>query len=407
MTVPTDTAPVRFPAGPAANGRPRPARPGDPGSHDPDPIEVLAYYYPQWHVDRLNVSMHGAGWTEWPLVRAARPRFAGHAQPKHPLWGAADEATPAAADRAVDTALNHGIDGFLVDWYWYDNQPFLNRALDEGLLRAERTSEFRFALMWANHDWNDLFPAGSARPATLLPAPNSRYHARCAFRHVIERYLTHPSYWRLHGAAYFSIYDVPAFVAGMGGPAAAADTLARFRAGAEAAGAGELHLNAVVNFQIADPAAMAAELGFDSVTHYTWWHHPEAGFDAFPATGYRTVHARAREVWRDFDDTLPVPYLPNVTVGWDPSPRTLEWNMQSEAGYPYTSVLIDNTPQNVGAAVRDALALVAPRADHRVVTINAWNEWTEGSFLEPEAQYGYGYLEAVRDAVAAQARRTA
>jgi hypothetical protein len=407
MTVPAYGDPAEFRAGPAVGERARPVRPDDPRPHTAEPVTVLAYYYPQWHVDRTNVSMHGSGWTEWPLVRSARPRFAGHVQPKRPLWGAVDEANPAAAGRVVDTALNHGIDGFIVDWYWYDNQPFLSRALDDGLLLAERMPEFRFALMWANHDWNDLFPARSTNPANLLPAPNSRYHARCAFQHVIERYLTHPSYWRVGGAPYFSIYDVPAFVAGMGGVTAAADVLAGFRASAAAAGAGDLHLNGVVNFQIADPGAMARRLGFDSVTHYTWWHHPDAGFDTFPTTSYSTVHTRARQVWREFETTLPVPYLPNVTVGWDPSPRTLDWDMRREDGYPYTSLLVDNTPQAVGAAVRDAVSLVATRAGHRVVTINAWNEWTEGSFLEPEEQYGFGYLEAVRDAVAIRLGGTA
>ena len=399
MTLPATGGPAEFPTGRTVAEK---ARPGAVG-----PVTVLAYYYPQWHVDRTNESMHGAGWTEWRLVRSARPRFAGHAQPKRPLWGAADEANPAVAGRAVDTALNHGIDGFIVDWYWYDNRPFLNRALDDGLLCAERLPEFRFALMWANHEWNDLYPARSVHPATLLPAPNSRYHARCAFRHVVDRYLTHPSYWRVDGAAYFSIYDVPAFVVGMGGLAAAADVLAGFRAAAAAAGVGDLHLNGVVNFQIADPGATATRLGFDSVTHYTWWHHPDAGFDTFPTTSYPAVHARARQVWREFEHTLPVSYLPNVTVGWDPSPRTVDWDMRSERGYPYTSLLVDNTPEAVGAAVRDAVSLVAARTRHRVLTINAWNEWTEGSFLEPEEQYGFGYLEAVRDAVAVRLERAA
>jgi Glycosyltransferase WbsX len=385
----------------------RPARSTGPHTGDTRPVTVLAYYYPQWHVDATNVSMHGSGWTEWQLVRSARPRFAGHVQPKRPLWGAADESNSLVAGRAVDTALDHGIDGFIVDWYWYDNQPFLNLALDGGLLRAERMPEFRFALMWANHDWTDLYPARSHHPATLLPAPNSRYHARCAFRHVIDRYLTHPSYWRLDGALYFSIYDVPAFTSGMGGVAAAADVLAGFRAAAAAAGAGELHLNGVVNHQIPQPGAMATRLGFDSVTHYTWWHHPDAGFDTFPTTSYPVVHKRARQVWREFDRSLPVPYLPNVTVGWDPSPRTVEWDMTSENGYPYTSLLVDNTPDAVGAAVRDAVALVAARPEGRALTINAWNEWTEGSFLEPEQQYGFGYLEAVRDAVGVALRRSA
>ena len=393
MTLPNE-APLQVRAdGPAGrHGR---------SSNSSDAIEVLAYYYPQWHPDPLNDLLHEPGWTEWSLVKAARPRFPGHGQPKRPAWGYADESDPANASRAIAAAVDHGLTGFLVDWYWYDNQPFLNGALDHGLLKAERLQEFGFALMWANHDWTDLYPATSATPATLLPAPNAVYHARCAFQHVIERYLAHPRYWRIGGAAYFSLYDVPAFARGMGGPGAAADVLAEFRDAAARAGCGELHLNGAINFQIDDPAALATRLGLDSLTHYTWWHHPAAGFDTFPATPYARAHARARKVWRSFGRQLPVPYLPNVTMGWDPTPRTVPWAMRHDEGYPFTSVLGGNTPEAVGRAVTDAIELVASRPGPRIVTINAWNEWTEGSYLEPDEQHGFGYLEAIHAAISA------
>ncbi|MBF8184298.1 glycoside hydrolase family 99-like domain-containing protein [Nonomuraea sp. K274] len=395
MTVPNQDAadPHSFAGAVIPASAPRPALPGD------RTVQVLAYYYPQWHTDPTNDLMFEPGWTEWGLLRKATPRYPGHYQPKVPAWGYADEADPGAATRIVDTALTHGLTGFVVDWYWYDNHPFLNRALDDGLLHAERVDELRFALMWANHEWLDIYPARDPTSPALLPAPNTRYHARNAFRHVIDRYLHHPSYWRLDGAPYFSLYDVPSFVRGMGGVDAAADMLAEFRAMAGAAGIPRLHLNGVTTFNIDDTPAMAARLGFDTVTHYTWWHHPDAGFDTFPTADYRRVLDRARAVWDEFSTSLNGRYLPNVTMGWDPSPRTVDWPMDKECGYPFTSILTGNTPEAFGTAVRDAVRHARTHAQHPAVLVNAWNEWTEGSYLEPDDQHGLAYLEAIRSAI--------
>ena len=366
---------------------------------------VLAYYFPQWHVDPRNEDMFGPRWTEWETLRAGYPRFPGHVQPKRPAWGEYDESDPAVASRAVATALDHGVNGFIVDWYWFDDAPFLNGYLDRGLLKADRLDEFRFALMWANHDWTDLYPARERNPTVMLPAPNSRYHARHAFAHVLERYLTHPSYWRLPQGPYFSVYDLPGLIRGMGGVPQTARLLDGFREEARAAGLPGLYLNGALNPGVPQPHRLVRELGLDSATHYTWWHHPDSAFTSFPTTDYDAAHANARAAWQRMADELPVDYLPNVTVGWDPSPRTVDWAMDRDEGYPFTSILTGNTPERFGAAMSDALEFVAQAGRPRVVTINAWNEWTEGSCLEPEQQYGYGYLRAVGDAV--HAARTA
>lgn len=47
----------------------------------PRPYQVGVYYFPNYHVDSRNEAAHGKGWTEWELVKLARPRFPGHRQP--------------------------------------------------------------------------------------------------------------------------------------------------------------------------------------------------------------------------------------------------------------------------------------------------------------------------------------
>jgi hypothetical protein len=94
--------------------------------------EVGVYYFPNYHIDPRNEKRYGRGWTEWELVKAARPRFPGHAQPKVPLWGHEDEADPAVMARKIDAAADHGINHFIFDWYWHDQGPFLDRCLWNG-----------------------------------------------------------------------------------------------------------------------------------------------------------------------------------------------------------------------------------------------------------------------------------
>jgi len=36
-----------------------------------------------------------------------------------------------------------------------------------------------------------------------------------------------------------------------------------------------------------------------------------------------------------------------------------------------------------------------------LITLNAWNEWTEGSYLLPDREHGTAYLDSVSDVFAA------
>ena len=373
----------------------------------PSDYTIACYYFANYHVDPRNEAVHGPGWSEWELVKRAEPRFPGHRQPRVPMWGYEDESDPAVMALKIDVAADHGIDVFLFDWYWYDDGPFLERGLDRGFLGAPNNHRLRFALMWANHNWIDIHPAtlsGVGERARLLyPGAVTPETFDSICDSVIERYFAHPSYWLIDGCPYFSVYELGKLMEGLGGVEATRKALRTFRAKVQAAGFADLHLNAVVwsvrvlpgEQVISDPNELLLALGFDSITSYVWVHHDALG--AFPETDYGRARDRYLAYWSRVANEFSVPYHPNVTVGWDPSPRTVQSDVYLNAGYPFTPTLANSVPREF----RRALALVKGRLDQRddapkILTVNAWNEWTEGSYLEPDTVWGLQYLEAIQ-----------
>ncbi len=136
---------------------------------EPPRIQVASYYFGNYHPsDARNEKLKGKGWSEWELVKNAKPRFPGHQQPNVPLWGYTDESDPQAMAQKIDAAANHGVDAFIFDWYYYDDGPFLERPIDEGFLKAKNNNRLKFAFMWANHDWTDIHPYHRGEAAKLL-----------------------------------------------------------------------------------------------------------------------------------------------------------------------------------------------------------------------------------------------
>jgi hypothetical protein len=135
-------------------------------------------------------------------------------------------------------------------------------------------------------------------------------------------------------------------------------------------------------------------LGFDSATSYVWIHHvglPDR------QTDYNYVRDRYFTYWDSVKTDFRVPYFPNVTVGWDSSPRCDPESEWGNFGYPYTNTIGNNTPENFRIALdMTRKKLSADQSGPQIININCWNEWTEGSYLEPDIKNKFGYLKAVR-----------
>jgi len=303
----------------------------------------------------------------------------------------------------INAAADHGISAFIFDWYYYNDGPFLDRPIDRGFLQATNNARLKFAFMWANHDWLDIQPfhRGGGRkvlyPGRVTPETFSKI---CD--HLMRDYFTRTNYWRIDGKPYFSFYDLGNLLAGFGSVGATRSALGEFRAKAVAAGLPGLHLNAVMWGQtilpaektVADPVKLVHDLGFDSVTSYVWIHHA-----ALPEqqTAYNFVRDAYFNYWSKAMTYFGVPYLPNVTMGWDPSPRADQTQEFGNFGYPFMNTIKDNTPENFRAALELARQrLLAETNGLRILNLNCWNEWTEGSYLEPDTVHGLAYLDAVK-----------
>jgi hypothetical protein len=365
---------------------------------------TAAYYFGNYHVDPRNEKAHGAGWTEWNLVRAATPRFTGHHQPKVPAWGYLDESDPAVFEKKIAAAHDNHVDALIFDWYWYKDGPFLNRALQRGFLGASNNRNAKFALMWANHDWLDV------HPAKLGAAPQLQFVGAISvdtFNEMSVELLNlfqHPSYLKIGGAPYFSIYEIFRFIDGMGGVRQAAAALGQLRSNARAIGLSGVHLNVITgglhrlsgHDEVSSPSELMEQLGIDSTTSYVWVHHVTLGRNL--TIEYADVR-RGYEHYRDgVAAELKKVYFPNATIGWDATPRSCQTDNFRIASYPFAPVIVNNTPQAFENALRSAkqFAIQTLPKEQRIVTINSWNEWTEGSYLEPDTEHGSAYLNAVR-----------
>jgi len=358
--------------------------------------EVLAIYCPLWHNYDHASSWKGEGWCEWELLKAGIPRFKGHYQPLRPSWGCFDESDPKWSAREIELAADHGIDAFLVDWYWYSGVRIMEEALERGLLKARNRRRVKFALMWANHNWADYFPAPFAQKwNSWLPSRHSQADWFRVIDYCLDHYFGQSHYWHYEDRLFFSIFEPERLVNELGGPREAARVFRRTDRRLRRANLPPLHLNAMVWTPKA--VGMLREAGFSSTTQYTMVPtgskvSPELTMD------YADIMQACRDSWAAFA-AAELPHFPVAPMGWDVTPRCqkdVPWPFPPRPGaasqtYPYIAVTVNNTPKLFGQLCAEARQF----ANGKPVVINAWNEWTEGSYLLPERRTGTAYLKAL------------
>ena len=244
-------------------------------------FETVAYNFPAWHPTPMMEKILGKGWTEFEVLKRAQPLYPGHPMPKYPLWGYYNEAEPGWAEREIDLAADYGINVWMIDWYWHEGAQFYQEQLEGGFLKAANRSRLRFAIMWANHDWGNLFPQTTNEQAVLLPQRHTEDDMMKVTDYCIAHYFSQPNYWRIDGQPVFAIFNVRLLL----------DTFSavelrsifdKMRERVAKAGLGGLHLQASQVYR--GHEVELKNLGFDSATNY----HMFAGAFGQPS-GSRTL----------------------------------------------------------------------------------------------------------------------
>lgn len=353
--------------------------PWDPSA--PPPVRLLAYYLPQFHAVEINDRAWGPGFTEWTNVTQAVARYAGHRQPSLPAdLGFYDLSRKETIQRQAALARRAGIFGFCIHNYWFDGTKVLETPLRIILENAD--IELRFCLNWANENWTRRWD-GMEQDIIL----EQKYQEGAAAGYVdsIADALRDPRYIRVDGRPLLMIYRPHA----LKDPVAIIDGM---RARAREIGVGELFM-VMPQGKDADPRPYGMDAAAGFPPHRGGWELPDESlsmrlFDPNCGIRIRSYDTMAALfAARRADGYL---LLPGVCPSWDNVAR------MPEKGTSFHGA----TPAKYGAWLRAAghVAMQAPRPDARIVFINAWNEWAESAYLEPDRHFGYAWLAETRRA---------
>lgn len=373
-------------------------------------VKVVALYFPQLHSIPENDAWWGRGFTDWVNVRRAKPQFHGHNQPRVPLDNRYyDQSQVETLKWQVDLANSHGVHGFCHYHYWFEGKQLLETPTN--MMLASKNIDFPFCLAWANETWsrrwdgrdNDILQEQKHTPDKALWEQHFNYLYRAWSD---ERAI------KIEGKPVFLIYR-PHRIEKV------AEMFDFWRELASRRGLPGLFFVAMKSYEYPDPLVLKH---FDASMHFQPFEalfspdFPRPGIESGAlARQFRRLPDRAQDILRalryrflpsltfyDYDEVWAqilkverdggLPTFPGAFVDWDNTARYVN----------RARIFKGVSPERFAQWFSQLVEVTSTRpTSERIIFVNAWNEWAEGTYLEPDARNGYKFLEAIRDSLAA------
>jgi hypothetical protein len=313
---------------------------------------VGCYYFPGWRD-------YGA----WSVLNDFPER--------KPILGYTHDGNPEVVDWQISWALEHGINFFIYDWYWSQGSRSLEEGLHDGFLKSKYQDKMNFCLLWANHNG---------------PGSHSEKDMLAVTKYWIDNYFKRPNYLKIDGKNVMVIFNPGGITRDMGADGAKA-AFAKMKKLCEDSGVGGIYLVASGWGKI-DWVQQLEQEGYDAISGY---NYPLAGNKGQNVAPYSWMVDAYNDIWNELARVSNIPYIPICEAGWDSRP----WHGPGARVRSGKSAELWQKMLSNAKAYDDAPGRKLP-GGKKLVFCEAWNEFGEGDYIEPNAGDGFDYLEAIR-----------
>ena len=353
-------------------------------------VKAIAFYLPQFHRIPENDKWWGEGFTEWTNTRKAKPVFKGHYQPRKPHKDIRyyDLTNIETIKRQTALAKQHGIYGFCFYLYWFSGKRLLEKPLNLFLEHPE--IDINFCLCWANENWTRRW---DGLDNEILIKQNYSEDDPYRFIEDIKKYFVDKRYIRVDGIPVILVYN-PGNIPNI------KDVFIKWKKHANEIGIGQIKIWICKTFGHT-PQTLHIEDTVDGTVEFPPHGIPLPTMGAkdinlAEKTGniydYRELVSEIKKEFKfsgkensKFDIT---PLYRTCMAGWDNSARKRTgWSIFAgfslKCFFEWTSLLVAETI----------------KTKKPFLFVNAWNEWAEGTYLEPDKKYGYANINTLSKAI--------